>query len=77
MVKMAQYIRFSLNISSEAFLRHYQGIASVVVVRADDGRRVQIPANTLRPFVSQQGIVGWFELELDQDNKLIKLIKLA
>jgi len=74
---MAQHIRFLLNISSEAFLRHYQGVASVVVVQADDGRRVQLPANSLRPFVSQQGIVGRFELELDQNNKLIKLKKLS
>jgi len=74
--QMAQYIRFSLNISPEAFLRHYQGAASVVVVQADDGRRVQLPASSLRPFVSQQGIVGRFELELGRNNKLLHLKKL-
>ncbi len=73
---MARRIRFSLNISPEAFLRYYQGTASVVVVQADDGLRVQIPANSLRSFVSQQGIVGRFELELDQNSKLINLKKL-
>jgi len=74
---MRQQIRFSLNISSEAFLRYYQGGASVVVVQAEDGRRVQVPANSFRSFVSQQGIVGRFELELDENNKLINLKKLA
>ncbi len=48
----------------------------MVVVQADDGLRVQIPANSLRSFVSQQGIVGRFELELDQNSKLINLKKL-
>jgi len=74
---MAQYIRFSISISPEAFLRHYQGAASVVVVQADDGRRVQIPANSFRSFVGQHGIEGRFELELDQNNKLINLKKLT
>jgi len=74
---MSQYIRFSINITPEAFLQHYQGAASVVIVQAEDGRRIQIPANSLRPFVLQQGIVGRFELEMDQNNKLVKLTKLA
>jgi len=73
---MAQYIRFSLNLSSEDFLQHYQGAASAVVVQADDGRRIQLPANSLRPFVGQLGVVGRFELELNQNNKLINLKKL-
>ncbi len=73
---MAQYIRFSLSISPEAFLRHYQGVASVVFVQADDGRRIQIPANSFRPFIGQQGIEGRFELEVDQNNKLVNLKKL-
>ena len=73
---MVQYIQFSLNLSSEEFLQHYQGVASAVMVQADDGRRIQLPANSLRPFVSQQGVVGRFELELDQNNKLINLKKL-
>ncbi len=74
---MVHSIRFSLNISPEAFLRYYQGAASVVIVQAEDGRSVQLPANSLRAFVTPQGIVGRFEIELDQNNKLIKLKKLS
>ncbi len=74
---MVQHIRFSLDISPEEFLLHYQGAASTVIVQADDGRHIQLPANSLRPFVSPQGVVGQFELELNQNNKLIKLKKLS
>ena len=74
---MSARIRFYLQLSAEDFLRHYQGAASTVLVGADDGRRIQIPASNLRPFVGQQGIQGRFEIELDQNNKLINISKLA
>ncbi|VAX10380.1 hypothetical protein MNBD_GAMMA26-160 [hydrothermal vent metagenome] len=73
---MTTRIRFQINLLQEEYLRYYQGAASAVIVHAEDGRRVQIPANSLRPFVGQQGIQGRFEIMLDQNNKLIDITKL-
>lgn len=68
--------RFSLDISSEAYLNYYQGRARTVIVQAEDGRRVQFPADALRPYVTRAGIQGRFELVTDAGHKLIELRRL-
>lgn len=70
-------ITFSLSISADQILRYYSGTANAVVVTADNGQTLQIPASNLRPFVTQHGIAGCFELTLDERNKLIDLRKLS
>ncbi|MEO5343161.1 MAG: DUF2835 domain-containing protein [Gammaproteobacteria bacterium SHHR-1] len=71
-----QPIRFSLSISGSDFLRYYQGGAVMVSVLAEDLRRIQFPARHLRPFVSEGGIQGRFEMLLDQDNRFISMKRL-
>ena len=69
-------LRFKLAISSDDYLRYYQGQARQVAVITDNGNRLQFPAENLRPFVLQDGVHGWFELEFDWDNKFIALRKI-
>ncbi|MBU2898869.1 DUF2835 domain-containing protein [Vibrio hepatarius] len=69
---MYQYY-FSLNISYQSFLAHYNGAASNVLVVTDQGLRLQLPATRFRPFLSQIGLNGRFRLTTDQNNKFIKL----
>jgi hypothetical protein len=69
-------IRFSLDISSDDYLRYYRGEAQMVQVVADDGRRIRFPASSLRPFVSRDGVRGAFEITLDGENRLLELRKL-
>ncbi|MEH0667109.1 DUF2835 domain-containing protein [Vibrio scophthalmi] len=64
---------FSLNISYQSFLNHYNGAASQILVTTDNGLRLQLPAMRFRPFVSQIGLKGRFRLTTDQNNKFIKL----
>ena len=73
---MPNQIRFSLDISSEDYLRYYRGSAHSVVVRAEDGRKVRFPASNLRPFVTREGVHGRFELLLDEENRLQELRRL-
>ncbi len=73
---MPNPIRFSLNLSAERYLSHYQGRARNVSVVADDGRRIEFPANALRPFVTQNGVQGHFELLVDGNNRLQRLKRL-
>jgi uncharacterized radical SAM superfamily Fe-S cluster-containing enzyme len=73
---MRSRFRFSLNISSDDYLRYYRGEASMVQVTADDGRRIRFPAANLRPFVSREGVQGRFEITLDKENRLQDLKKL-
>lgn len=65
--------RFQLQISAEAYLSYYRGHARAVIVQSEDGRTIQLPADLFRPYVSASGISGRFELELDDNNKLIDL----
>jgi hypothetical protein len=69
---MNQYY-FTLNISYQTFLAHYNGVASNILVVTDNGLRLQLPASRFRPFVSQIGLKGRFRLTTDQNNKFLKL----
>ena len=60
-------MRFQLAINAEDYLAYYAGAARSVSVTADDGRRIEFPAEHLRPFVSHDGVRGYFEIEFDQD----------
>ncbi|EKO3451479.1 DUF2835 domain-containing protein [Vibrio fluvialis] len=64
---------FSLSISYQAFLSHYSGAASTVLVLTECGLRLQLPAAKFRPFLSQIGVKGRFRLTTDQNNKFLKL----
>ncbi|HXK56134.1 MAG: DUF2835 domain-containing protein [Gammaproteobacteria bacterium] len=69
-------IKFRVALSADAFLRYYRGSARAVIVRAEDGRRIQLPAANLRPFLLSDGIYGEFELTLDDNNKLLDIRRL-
>ncbi len=68
-----KYYYFSLNISYQAFLVHYSGVASTVLVVTEQGLKLQLPASRFRPFLTQIGIKGRFRLTTDGENKFLKL----
>jgi len=71
-----QFIRFSLSISCEQYLKVYQGRVQTISVKADDGRRIEFPAGKLQPFLTNAGINGYFELQLTAANKFVSIQKL-
>ncbi len=73
---MSIAIRFSLNLSADRYLGHYQGSIKRVSVVADDGRRIEFPANALRPFVTKDGVQGQFEMVVDANNRLLRLARI-
>ncbi|HRF43346.1 MAG TPA: DUF2835 family protein [Candidatus Competibacteraceae bacterium] len=70
---MIETVYFRLNLTVEQMHSYYQGVASQVIVRANDGRRVQFPAQWLRRFVTTGGVNGQFEMRFGDDRKLIGL----
>jgi uncharacterized protein DUF2835 len=74
---MATTLRFSLHISQEEVLRYYQGSANSVVIRAENGQRLQFPAEHIRQFIDQNGVQGTFSISYDNDNKLIGIKRLS
>lgn len=62
-------IQFDLNISSEDYLRYYQGAAGQVIAYGLNGQTLQFPANLLRPFITHNGIQGRFAIQFDHNHK--------
>lgn len=71
-----QLIRFSLFLSYEQYMAYYQGVAQTVTVIADDGRAIVFPARNIRPYLTKEGIQGYFEMELTPQNRFIEIRKL-
>lgn len=71
-----QTLRFQLRLDAQDFLPYYSGRVKFISVVADDGRRIEFPAEHLRPFVSHDGIEGYFEIEFDDYNKIKSLRRL-
>jgi len=59
-----------LNITADAYRRLYSGDARNVLAHDREGRKIQFPAASLRPFVTHEGIRGTFIVRVDQYNKL-------
>ena len=63
-------VRFTLHLGTDELLRYYRGTARAVIAVTDDGQRIQFPAESLRPFVTPEGVHGRFALEFDERAKL-------
>ncbi|NOY13453.1 MAG: DUF2835 domain-containing protein [Deltaproteobacteria bacterium] len=72
-----QQFRFSVHLSQQQFLRHYQGSVSAVQVLSECGRRLRFPASRLRPFLTHNGIHGRFQLTVDAENRFLSLKKIS
>ncbi len=73
---MSQRIRFDIQIPADQILAYYQGVAKQVSVQAYDGRRIEFPAEKLRPFLDHRGVYGVFELEFDENHRFVALHKI-
>lgn len=73
---VAHVLRFQLSLSSEKYLRYYQGQASSIQVWSLDNKRIRFPASAIRQFLMHDGIHGVFEIRFDKNNKLIEVVKI-
>lgn len=62
---------FRLNISAEKYKAYYQGQVQYVQVQSYDGRSVRFPASAIREFLTADGVSGDFQIQFDENNKLI------
>lgn len=69
-------LRFHLTISAQEYLAYYAGEAETVSTLSHDGRRIEFPAEHLRPFVNHGGIQGLFEIEFDENRRFVALRQL-
>jgi hypothetical protein len=71
-----QTVRFRLDISPDRLLAYYRGNVEQVSVVAEDGRRIQFPAQWLRGHVRRDGVHGRFQLRFREDRRLISLTRI-
>jgi len=64
-------------LSAERLRAVYQGRVNRVLLLSRDGRRVSLPANHLRPFLTHDGIYGAFALEFSAAGELLSLRRLG
>jgi hypothetical protein len=71
-------VQVRLHISADELLRYYSGDAQVVRARTVDRRStVQFPARLLRPFVTEDGVHGIFQLFFTADNRFREIRQLS
>jgi len=70
-------VRFRISISAEEMLRWYRGEVFSVMVTADSGLLVQVPARALQPFVTPDGVHGRFVMQHNGRGKLVSLRRAA
>jgi hypothetical protein len=73
---MSKTLVVDLYISADQYLRHYQGAIKQVICTSRDGRKVQFPSGVLQRFVTHDGISGSFQLEIDDNNKLVSVSRI-
>ncbi|MEN8764138.1 MAG: DUF2835 domain-containing protein [Thiogranum sp.] len=59
-----------LCITADAYRSLYSGDAQNVLAYDQEGRKIQFPASSLRPFVSHEGVHGTFIVRVNEQNKL-------
>jgi predicted flavoprotein YhiN len=70
-------INFNIKISPSELEKYYAGTAKVISVVANNGQRLQFPANLMLPYVSHYGISGEFVLDYSSSGKARSLTKVG
>ena len=58
-----------LSIPTNELLRWYSGGAKDVKAVSVDGRSVRFPADVIRPYVTHEGVFGYFEIRFSASGK--------
>lgn len=68
---------FKLALTYERCESLYQPGNNTVIVLAENGKRIQLPAKNLRSFVQRNGLHGRFRLMITASNKIHSLEKIS
>ena len=69
-IKKMQTYYFTLSLKYDLCERLYTPGTDKVIMTAENGKRIQLPVQNLRPHVSTNGIKGRFRLIIDENNKI-------
>ena len=64
---------FSIDIKENEFISYYSGKVKNIIVRSEDNKTIQFPAQLLQQFVSHSGIKGRFRIRYGKNHKLLSI----
>ncbi|MFT5218901.1 MAG: hypothetical protein ACI9LO_000789 [Planctomycetota bacterium] len=67
---------FDITLSAQRTESLYQGKVAYLVVKSEQGLKLQLPIGNFRRYISEAGIHGRFRVEIDANNKIITLTKI-
>lgn len=67
---------FNMALSAQKTESLYQGQARYLLVESDAGLKLQLPATNFRGYIGADGINGRFRVSIDDQNRIIELIRL-
>lgn len=68
--------KVDISLSTDQLKAFYAGHVFQVSARDRSGVRLQFPLQSLRPFISHEGVSGTFQIDVTSDNKLKAIRKL-
>ena len=66
-----------ISLTSQQLQSFYAGRVNQVSARDRYGVRLQFPLQSLRQFVSHEGVRGTFELQVDRQQRLHKIVRIS
>jgi hypothetical protein len=51
-------------------------VARDIMAHSEDNKSIRFPAGAIRSFLTHEGIFGTFEIQFDENNKLIRVIQI-
>lgn len=71
-------LRLRIHLDWQDIEAYYAGRLIRIAARAEDGRRIVLPASAVRPYLRQSGVRGLFELHYERDShRLVELRRLG
>ena len=64
---------FFINLNAQEVQKYYRGQAQSVIVKSNQGLKIQFPANLILPYIGHTGVYGQFVLEYQMNGKAVSL----
>lgn len=69
-------VTIDVNLPAYKYQEMYRGSVKYLVAHSRDGRKIQLPLVVFQKFVTSKGVYGAFEIEFDENKKLVNIEKI-
>lgn len=69
-------VTIDINLPAYQYQEMYRGSKKYLLAESRDGRKIQLPLTVFQKFVTRKGVYGTFEVEFDDNRKLVNIEKI-